>query len=381
MASGGLDHAASTGRARVKMLRAIGLMSGTSLDGVDAAWIETDGRRVGRLGPSLTLPYDDMLRADLRRILDIAPGLAADDPFLADVVARLTRRHAEAVAAVGEAADVIGFHGQTILHQPRARRTWQVGDAVLLARKSGMCVVHDFRTTDVAQGGQGAPLAPAYHAALAHGLDLPVAVLNLGGVGNVTWIGADDALVAFDTGPGNGPLDDWAARHSNHGFDADGALSATGRADDSVLGRLMGHPYFERTGAKSLDRLDFGRALAASGLEALSPADGAATLVAFTAAAVAASRLPAPPKRWLVCGGGRHNPSIMAALRARLPAPVDPVEAVGWDGDALEAQCFGFLAVRSLAGLPISFPGTTGAPAPLTGGSVAEPGPPDGASQ
>jgi anhydro-N-acetylmuramic acid kinase len=357
----------------MKMLRAIGLMSGTSLDGVDAAWIETDGRRVGRLGRSLTLPYDDMLRADLRRILDLAPELSSGDSFLADVVARLTRRHIEAVAGIGEAADVIGFHGQTILHQPQHRRTWQVGDAALLARESGLPVVHDFRSADVAQGGQGAPLAPAYHAALAHGLGLPVAVLNLGGVGNVTWVGTEDALVAFDTGPGNGPLDDWAARHSNHAFDRDGTLSAAGTADEAVLARLMAHPYFTRPGPKSLDRLDFGNALAESGLAALSPANGAATLVAFTAASVAASRLPAPPRRWLVCGGGRHNPSIMAALRARLPAPVDPVEEVGWDGDAMEAQCFGFLAIRSMAGLPISFPGTTGAPAPLTGGSVALP--------
>jgi anhydro-N-acetylmuramic acid kinase len=356
------------------MLRAIGLMSGTSLDGVDAAWIETDGRRVGRFGPALTLPYDDRLRSDLRRILDLAPDLAAGDPFLADVVARLTRRHIEAVAAIATPADVIGFHGQTILHQPERRRTWQVGDAALLAHATGLRVVHDFRTADVAAGGQGAPLAPAYHAALAHGLELPVAVLNLGGVGNVTWIGADDALVAYDTGPGNGPLDDWAARHSNHGFDIDGVLSAAGTPDQTVLARLAAHPYFTRHGPKSLDRLDFGRALAASGIEALGPADGAATLVAFTAAAVAAGRLPAPPRRWLVCGGGRHNPSIMAALRARLGAPVDPVEAVGWNGDALEAQCFGFLAVRSLAGLPISFPGTTGAPAPLPGGVVAHPG-------
>jgi anhydro-N-acetylmuramic acid kinase len=174
--------------------------------------------------------------------------------------------------------------------------------------------------------------------------------------------------VAFDTGPGNGPLDDWAARHSNHGFDIDGTLSAAGHVDEAVLACLMDHPFFTRPGPKSLDRLDFAATLAASGLEALSPADGAATLVAFTAAAVAASPLPAPPRRWLVTGGGRHNPTIMRALRSRLAAPVDPVEAVGWNGDALEAQCFGFLAVRVLRGMPTSFPGSTGVPAPLCGG-------------
>ncbi len=355
------------------MLRAIGLMSGTSLDGVDAAWLETDGERVGRIGPALTLPYDAALRADLRRVLDLAPTLAADDPVIIDVTARLTRRHVEAVRAIGEPADIIGFHGQTILHQPDKRRMWQIGDAVLLARETATRVVYDFRSADFAAGGEGAPLAPAYHAALAHDLPRPLAVLNLGGVGNVTWIGAGGELVAFDTGPGNGPLDDWVARHSGETFDRDGALSAAGRANAEVLARLMDHSYFKRSPPKSLDRLDFSRALAASGLDRLSAADGAATLVAFTAEAVARAPLPAPPLRWLVTGGGRHNPSIMTALRARLGAPVEPVEAVGWNGDVLEAQCFGFLAVRAAAGLPISYPKTTGAPRPMTGGKIVTP--------
>ena len=352
------------------MLRAIGLMSGTSLDGVDAAWLETDGERIGRFGPALTLPYDDALRGDLRRVLDLAPTLDPADRLLADVTERLTRRHVEAVRAIGETADIIGFHGQTILHQPDRRRTWQIGDAALLARDTGMRVAFDFRSADVAAGGEGAPLAPAYHAALARDLDKPVAVLNLGGVGNVTWIGAEDALVAFDTGPGNGPLDDWVTRRTGAAFDRDGALAAAGTVDAGVLGRLMAHPYFARPGPKSLDRLDFSRTLAGSGLEALAPADGAATLVAFTAASVAAAVLPGRPQRWLVTGGGRRNPAIMAALRERLGVPVDAVEAVGWDGDALEAQCFGFLAVRTLTGAPISFPGTTGAPLPLPGGQI-----------
>jgi anhydro-N-acetylmuramic acid kinase len=360
------------------MLRAIGLMSGTSLDGVDAAWLETDGERVGRFGPALTLAYDAGLRADLRRVLDLAPTLAADDPVIADVTTRLTRRHVEAVRAIGEPADIIGFHGQTILHQPGLhqpdrRRMWQIGDAALLARETATRAVYDFRGADFAAGGEGAPLAPAYHAALAHDLAKPVAVLNLGGVGNVTWIGAGGELVAFDTGPGNGPLDDWIARQTGEAFDRDGALSAAGRPDAEVLARLMDHAYFKRPPPKSLDRLDFSRALAASGLDALSAADGAATLVAFTVEAVARAPLPSSPLRWLVTGGGRHNPTIMAALRTRLGASVEPVEAVGWNGDVLEAQCFGFLAVRSAAGLPISYPGTTGAPRPMTGGKIATP--------
>jgi anhydro-N-acetylmuramic acid kinase len=353
--------------------RAIGLMSGTSLDGVDAAWIETDGEQVFANGPSLTVPYDAALRADLRVILDRADGLAANDPDLLDAVARLTEVHVQAVLELDRPADVIGFHGQTILHQPQNRRTWQVGDAALLARRTGVPVVYDFRSADMAAGGEGAPLVPVYHAALAHRLERPLAILNIGGVANVTYLGADGELVAFDTGPGNGPLDDWVLRHTGEGFDLGGALAGAGRVNDAVLGRLLRHPYFARSAPKSLDRLDFARSLAASGLDSCSPAEGAATLVAFTAGAVAAASLPAAPGRWLVCGGGRHNPSIMAALQAALPAPVAPVEAVGWDGDVLEAQCFGFLAARSQAGLPLSFPGTTGVPHPMSGGIVVHP--------
>jgi anhydro-N-acetylmuramic acid kinase len=358
--------------ARTK-LRAIGLMSGTSLDGVDAAWIETDGEAVFSRGPSLTVAYDSGLREDLRRLLDRAPDLVEGDRFLTDTVERLTEVHVQAVQSLGQPADLIGFHGQTILHQPRNRRTWQVGDAGLLARRTGIAVAHDFRSADVAAGGEGAPLAPVYHAALAQQQERPLAILNIGGVANVTFIGADGKLVAFDTGPGNGPLDDWAARHTDERFDRDGALAAAGSVNEAVLGRLLAHPYFARPAPKSLDRLDFATALAASGLDACSAADGAATLAAFTARAVAMAPLPAVPLRWLVCGGGRHNPAIMAALRAALPAPVWPVEAVGWDGDALEAQCFGFLAARTLAGLPLSFPGTTGVAQPLPGGRLVQP--------
>jgi anhydro-N-acetylmuramic acid kinase len=355
------------------MLRAVGLMSGTSLDGVDAAWLETDGVRIARLGPALTLPYDAELRADLRRLLDCAPMLPADDGRIADATRRLTLRHAEAVAALGMAADIIGFHGQTILHRPAERRTWQIGDATLLARLTGLPVAHDFRSADVTAGGEGAPLAPAFHAALAAEMERPLAVLNIGGVANVTFIGRDGGLLACDTGPGNGPLDDWAQRHLNVPCDHDGVLAASGRVDARVLARLLAHPYFARPAPKSLDRLDFTATLAASGLDRLAPADGAATLVAFLAEAVARTTLPAAPRQWLVTGGGRRNPAIMAALRDRLPAPVVPVEAVGWDGDALEAQCFALLAVRVRRGLPLSFPGTTGVPAPLRGGRIASP--------
>ena len=355
------------------MLRTIGLMSGTSLDGVDAAWIETDGERIGQVGPTLTLPYDDRLRTDLRRILDNAPTMDPTDRRLKLATARLTEFHIQAVERLDCPADLIGFHGQTILHQPQHRRTWQVGDAAELAWRTNIPVAYDFRSADVAAGGEGAPLVPVFHAALAYDLPKPLAILNIGGVANVTWIGRDGSLVAFDTGPGNGPLDDWIGRHTGARYDRDGALAASGRVDRAVLDRLLSDPYFARPGPKSLDRLDFARSLDMSGLSLLSPADGAATLVAFTAAAVASSRLAEMPQRWLVHGGGRHNKAIMPALRQRLGVRVDPVEAVGWDGDALEAQCFGFLAARVRLGLPLSLPGTTGVPRPMLGGRIAEP--------
>jgi anhydro-N-acetylmuramic acid kinase len=368
--------------------KVIGLMSGTSLDGVDAAYVETDGERVAHLGPALTLPYDPALRRDLRRLLDLAPGLGEDDPFLLDCVRRLTDRHGEAVERIRREAakagleepELLGFHGQTILHRPRrpgdmhndAPRTWQVGDARALSRATGLSVAYDFRSADVAAGGQGAPLVPVAHAALAAGLPKPVAILNLGGVGNVTWIGPDGALLAFDTGPANGPLDDWARRSTGRDYDRDGNLALAGQADGAVLGRLLAHPYLDAPPPKSLDRLDFERAFAEAGAHALSPQDGAATLVAFCAVCVAAAsrHFPEPPLQWLVAGGGRRNPAIMKALDATLSEPVRPVEVCGWNGDLLEAQCFAILAARTARGLPISFPGTTGAPRPLPGGRV-----------
>jgi anhydro-N-acetylmuramic acid kinase len=359
------------------MLKVVGLMSGTSLDGVDAAVIETDGVRVGARGARLTLPYDARLRAGLRALLDRAPGLAPDDPALRAAEAALTDRHAEAVRAVlgASRAGLVGFHGQTILHRPEVRRTWQIGDAARLAAAVGLPVACDFRLADVAAGGQGAPLAPLYHAALAEGLPRPLAVLNLGGVGNVTWLGVGEAVVACDTGPGNALLDDFVAARTGAAFDADGRLAGKGRVDAGVLALLMADPYFALAPPKSLDRQDFAARVAGSGLDRLGDADGAATLVAFTAKSVAAVRLhlPAPPLRWLVTGGGRHNASIMAALRDRLGVPVAPVEAVGWDGDAMEAEAFAFLAARVQAGLPLSLPTTTGVPRPMPGGRVVRP--------
>lgn len=344
-------------------LRAIGLMSGTSMDGIDAACVVTDGHRILERGPSLTLPYTAPFRARLRSVLGGGGPLAA-------VERELTLLHVEAARALlarTGPVDVVGFHGHTILHRPQERRTWQIGEGALLARELGLPVVDSLRVADVTAGGQGAPLVPAYHAALAADLPKPLAVLNIGGVANVTVIGRDGSLLAFDTGPGNALVDDWMHNRSGLPMDADGRHAARGTVDDICLATLLAHPYFDAPPPKSLDRDDF----SADALAHLARDDGAATLTAFTAAAVARAlpHLPEPPRRWIVCGGGRRNPTLMAMLRDRLaPATVEPVEAVGWDGDAVEAEAFAFLAVRSLRGLPITFPGTTGAPAAMTGG-------------
>jgi len=353
-------------------LRAIGLMSGTSLDGVDAAWIETDGVTIARTGMAATLHYEEPLRADLRRLLDLAPSIAPDDAFLKDVERRVTEDHAIAVAMLGQGADVIGFHGQTILHAPAQNRTWQIGDAALLAARARAPVIHDFRSADVAAGGEGAPLVPLFHAALSHNLPKPLLIVNVGGVANITFLGAGGEIIACDTGPGNGPLDDFVRRHTGQPFDKDGALAAIGLVRQDHLALLMSHPYFARPAPKSLDRLAFS-ALVEQAVAGLNPADGAATLAAFTAAAIAAAPIPDPPRRVLVCGGGRKNLHIMERLRKAFAVKVDPVEEVGWDGDALEAQCFGFLAVRSLCGMPLSLPTTTGVPTPMPGGRLARP--------
>ncbi|MEK9673040.1 MAG: anhydro-N-acetylmuramic acid kinase [Rhodospirillaceae bacterium] len=368
---------------------AVGLMSGTSLDGVDAAIIETDGAAVTWRGPALTEPYDDAFRESMRNLLGHDPLIRPPPRY---VIERFNAYHADAVRRVladaGKApSDVraIGYHGQTVMHRPDLGVTRQIGDAAMLADATGIDVVCDMRLNDMAQGGEGAPLAPAYHWALAAGLEKPVAVLNLGGVGNVTWIGPDNdrdgggndggtegALLAFDTGPGNALLNDWTAAKIGEPYDRDGKLAAEGVVDDRILKVLLSYPYFNLAPPKSLDRNDFKTAP----LVGMAPAAGAATLAAFTVHSVAmgARFFPASAKRWLVTGGGRKNPVIMAGLQKILGAPVDPVEAVGWDGDALEAQAFAFLAVRSILGLPLSYPGTTGVRRPATGGRLLRAG-------
>jgi anhydro-N-acetylmuramic acid kinase len=343
-------------------------MSGTSLDGIDVAMIETDGRDRVSPGPATTLPYPQEFRERLRSVLGgVGP--------VGEVEEELTRLHVEAAERFlcdhpETVVDVVGFHGHTILHHPAERRTWQIGDGALLARRLGLNVVADFRSADVAAGGEGAPLAPLYHVALAAALPKPIAVLNIGGVANVTWIGEGSEILAFDTGPGNALIDDWVRRHTGAAADLDGALARAGAVSAAHVENFLASPYFDRPPPKSLDRDDFREALPTG----LSVEDGAATLTEMTAAAVAvASRhLPAPAQQWLVTGGGRHNPALMGALGRRLAVAVGPVEAVGWHGDALEAQAFAHLAVRSVLGLSLSLPSTTGVPHPTCGGRLFE---------
>lgn len=364
---------------------AVGLMSGTSMDGIDVALIDTDGvdavRRIAFAGAA----YDEPFRARLRGVMATALAMAAPaaTPEIAAVAGELTRAHAAAVAALLAAegidrcaVDVVGFHGQTIAHRPDRGWTWQIGDGALLARLTGIVTVDDFRAADVAAGGQGAPFAPAYHRALVAGLGAdPVAVLNLGGVGNITWfgegVGEGASWGSFDTGPANALIDDWVRAEGGLSHDAGGSLAAGGSVHEEVVAAMMDLDWFDLPGPKSLDRGDF----SLGAVRGLNLADGAATLTAFTAATVAEAlrHVAVRPVRLLVTGGGRHNATMMRMIAARTGVTAVPVEAVGWNGDALEAEAFAYLAVRVRRGLPTSFPETTGVPQPTTGGRVSTP--------
>ncbi len=355
-----------------RLYTAIGLMSGTSMDGVDAALVVTDGEDRVETGPALTIAYDDAFRGRLRAAIAGTGDMEA-------VERDITDRHGDAVRALMDkagldrgAVDLVGFHGHTVLHEPERGRTRQIGLSQRLADDLGIDVVADLRLADVAAGGEGAPVAPVFHRALAGGRDRPVVVLNMGGVANVTWLGVgEDDLLAFDTGPGNALIDDWCWRHAGEMFDAGGRHALAGQVDHARLATLLADPYFDRPPPKSLDRDAFSqRALAA--VEGLSLEDGAATLTAFSAETIARARrwFPDPARGWIATGGGRHNPALMAAVARAVGHEIEDADALGWDGDALEAQAFAYLAVRAQRGLAITFPGTTGVPRPITGGRV-----------
>ena len=366
------------------MLTTIGLMSGTSLDGVDVALIETDGKRIKAFGPTGYRPYSDSERNLLRQALAEAVNLLNRNSrpgalFEAERV--VTIAHAEAIATfkaqnriAAEDIDIVGFHGQTVLHRPDRKLTVQIGNATALARAIHIPVMHDFRAADVEAGGQGAPLVPVYHRALAQSLERegPIALVNIGGVSNITYIDGNDTLIACDTGPGNALLDDFMYRATRQPFDTDGQMAAQGVVDVAWVTRALSLPFFALPPPKSLDRNDF----AGLTLSNVSPADGAATLTAFTAEAIAriVPLLPKTPKSWIIAGGGARNHTMMRMLRQRLaPAIVDAADGLGWASDAIEAQAFGFLAARGMKGLPLSYPATTGVSMPMTGGMIARP--------
>ncbi len=365
----------------MSVLTAIGLMSGTSMDGVDVALIESDGERVERLGPTGYRAYTRDERNLLRAALVDAAGIRdrnARSPILAEVEKAVTGAHVEAVEAflkenkIDRAkVAIVGFHGQTVLHRPDLRLTVQIGDGAALAKRLKLPVAYDFRAADTAAGGQGAPLVPVFHRAMASDLKGAVAVLNIGGVANITYLDGGCDPVAFDTGPGNAPIDDLMLVRNGHTHDAEGAFAAKGKVDEKIVAAVLADPFFSKSPPKSLDRAAF----ATLPLDSLPVEDAAATATAVVAASVAKaiSDLPKKPSMLIVAGGGARNATLLAMLRERAAVPVKTANEIGWSGDALEAQAFAFLAIRTLKGLPITFPATTGVPEPLTGGLIARP--------
>jgi anhydro-N-acetylmuramic acid kinase len=368
-------------------MRVLGFMSGTSLDAVDMAVLDTDGESLAGFGPAGERKLSETTRALVLAAIQAAktwPRGAPEPPEFAPAAQAVADEHFAAADAFlagnglswGE-IDLIGFHGQTVLHErPKGvliGRTVQLGDGERLARLTGVPVALDFRTADVAAGGEGAPLAPIYHQARASasGIEAPSAVLNIGGVANITLFSQAAEPLAFDTGPGNGMIDLLVQARGLGRFDEGGRLAAAGRVDAGVLAGLLAHPYFPAPPPKSLDRYDF----SLDALAGLSTEDACATLTAFMAEgiALAVAAAPEPPAVLIAAGGGRHNPAIMQAIAQRVPCELVSAESVGWRGDAIEAEAFAYLAARTLRGLPISFPGTTGVAAPMTGGRIAKP--------
>jgi len=357
---------------------ALGAMSGTSLDGVDAAMLRSDGETIAEFGPSAYRPYTEDERAVIRAGLGRWPG----EPGVQAAAEVVETAHAEVLARF-TGVDLVGFHGQTLAHEPRGRGTHQAGNGAVIAEVLGLPVVWDFRSSDVALGGQGAPLAPFFHFACAKwiGASEPLAFLNMGGVGNLTWVDprrpgpeAPGALLAFDTGPANAPVNDLMQVRLGLSQDEGGALAASGKVEEGLVREFLKLPYFFKMPPKSLDRNDFQKFIRKT--HRLCNADAAATLTAIAAASVAkgAEHFPAPVSQVLVTGGGRHNATLMAELRSRLNIPVEPVESVGLNGDMLEAQAFAYLAIRVARGLPTSCPATTGVPAAVGGGQISRPG-------
>jgi anhydro-N-acetylmuramic acid kinase len=367
----------------MSLYRVIGLMSGTSMDGVDVAFVETDGELRVKPGAARSFAYSAEDRALLRAAIADASRLndcRSRPGRLAAAEAMVTDRHMKAVEAflaaenvARDTIDVVGFHGQTVLHRPEAGLTVQIGDGTALARGLNLPVVYDFRAADIAAGGQGAPLVPVYHKALAMtaGLAGPIVLLNVGGVANLTFLNGDDDPLAFDTGPGNALIDDLMFRRQGVPMDEGGVTASLGKVDFAALGDLLAHPYFDKPPPKSLDRNEF----SGTRVNELKLDDAAATLTAFTAQSIidALAHLPQQPKLAVLSGGGAHNLTLRWKLMQRLPCGLVMADTIGWSADGMEAQAFAYLAVRRLKNLPITFPTTTGVEKPLPGGRLAAP--------
>lgn len=346
-----------------KVYTAIGMMSGTSLDGIDVALVKTDGRDATKLLDFKTYEYDQETRHAVKDVFG-----ARESSKAVDRAAHLvTQAHINAIRAFGHEADVIGFHGQTIHHDPDKKFTWQIGDCQNLANETGISVVGDMRQADISAGGQGAPLLPLCHRSFAASLPKPVAILNLGGVGNVTWLGKErHDILAFDTGPANAPIDDLVQAKTGEAYDSNGKRALAGQPLQRLIDQWIDNPFFDQVPPKSLDRNQWD----VSAVVEFKLEDAVATLTQFTVQSVLKSlqHLPDKPRALYVAGGGRKNKAMMKWLSEALDYPVEPVESIGWNGDALEAQGFAYLAVRSIQGLALTVPTTTGVPEPITGG-------------
>ncbi|MEP0944539.1 MAG: anhydro-N-acetylmuramic acid kinase [Rhizobiaceae bacterium] len=366
------------------MKTAIGLMSGTSMDGIDVALLHTDGQNRVEFGASMAIEYSSAFRQRLEQgMVDALRIEKRDDrpKGLAELECELTERHGDAVrqflqanAIRSDQIDLLGFHGQTVLHRPNEGLTVQLGDGAALARMTGIDVVYDMRADDMVAGGQGAPLVPVFHQSLAQLIDtqLPACFVNIGGISNITYVDGED-LIAFDTGPGNALIDQWVQSKGGIPFDQGGRIASEGSVVNQIVDEYLNAPFFDKGGCKSLDRGDF-RPLDAARADL---SDGARTLARITAASIikAIDHLPKPPATWILCGGGRLNDAIVSDL-SQLAAQTNGVvilsDELDLSGDMLEAQAFAYLAVRSKLGLPLTYPTTTGCRQPTAGGKLAK---------
>jgi anhydro-N-acetylmuramic acid kinase len=368
---------------------ALGIMSGTSMDGIDAAMLSTDGHSIQNFGKTFYQAYDDNDRSKIVQAVLAAKSLPTHilmnrnewPEAIVEAEHFITQRHIDLLKQLNMKPAVVGIHGQTLIHRPEEKFSLQILDGQAVADATGLTIVHNMRANDIANGGQGAPMVPFYHFALAKRAKLtgPIAFLNIGGVSNVTWVNpefdaADEegAVLAFDTGTGVALLNDWIFEKTGKSYDEFGLISGKGTPNAQRLRQWSQVSYFEEAIPKSLDRDEFKRMVDVSDL---SLEDGAATLCAFSAYGVERSLewMPAPPVQWFICGGGRHNRALMQMLRQKLDTDVKPVDALGFDGDQIEAQAFGYLAARSLQGLSLSCPETTGCAQPTSGGVISYP--------